>query len=75
LSPLPPRIDGVPRRGVASYNLRYEEKWVADFLEVYWEGKLGRPLAQWDVMSILIAAALENPNLDVPGELRRRLAR
>jgi len=72
--PRPPLVDGSPSRAVASWNLRHEDKRVLALLQSFWEAKLGRDLSHWDVIAILLAAAFENPRLDVPEQLRKRRA-
>lgn len=51
-------------------NLRYEEKADVDLLQAYWSRRRGRSLKQWDTFSVILSAALANPELDVPEELR-----
>jgi hypothetical protein len=70
-----PRTDGLPQRAVTCVNVRREEKAVFDHLVSWWRLECGEELTQWDAFSVLLAAALENPRLEAPRELRERHAR
>lgn len=63
-------IDGKPHRAVTSVNLRFEDKRKFDLMHAWWSLEQGVPLTQWDAVSILMAAALENPRLSLPADLR-----
>ncbi|HET6404175.1 MAG TPA: hypothetical protein VFH78_05970 [Candidatus Thermoplasmatota archaeon] len=66
-----PRLDGQPRRSLACVNMRHEEKALLDLLQAWWSARSTRPLTQADVMSLLLALALEHPRADVPPGLER----
>lgn len=61
-------------RGTASLNVRHEDKVVFDALQAWWSVERGRALPQWDAFSFLLAAALENPDVRLPEEVRRLAA-
>lgn len=67
-----PQVDGQPRRSLTCVNARFEDKAVFDLLVAWWRLQGQRSLTHWDAFSVLLDAALNDPGLDVPAELRRR---
>lgn len=66
-----PRVDGEPRRALASINVRRDEKRVFDLLHSWWSLRAESTLSQQDAASILFALALNNPDADLPADLQR----
>lgn len=64
-------LEEPPGRGTSSLNVRHEDKVVFDALQAWWSVEQGRALSQWDAFSVLLALALENPGVRLPGEVRR----
>lgn len=48
--------------------MRYHEKRKLDLIQAYWSARLGRALHQWDVISLLLALAVDNAVADLPRE-------
>lgn len=64
--PLGPRaqvelaFETAPLRKVATYQIRYEDKVVSDALQAWHLWRYGKRVTQWELYSIVLAAALEN---------------
>ena len=49
-----------PVRKVATLAVRYEDKEVSDALQAWYHVRFGRPVTQWELFSLVLAAALAN---------------
>lgn len=65
-----PRTDGEPTRNVSCINVRRDEKAAFDVLHAWLQLREGRSLAQWDVFSLVFAAAVRSGEFEVPPGLR-----
>lgn len=65
-------LEESPRRAVSSVNLRREDKFVFDALQAWLSMREARPVPQWDVFTLVLAAALENPSFEAAEAVRAR---
>lgn len=54
-------LDVFPRARTCMVALRREDKEVFDALQAWWHFRHGRRLTQWELFSLVLAEALENP--------------
>lgn len=55
------------RRGTACVNIRHEDKAVFDAIQLWASHRRARSLSQWEVFSLVLAAALGNKEEDLAG--------
>lgn len=58
-------LDESPRRAVTSTNVRHDDKAVLDRIQSWLKIRLNRDVKQWEMMSMVLAAALENSGADL----------
>lgn len=54
-------LDVFPQARLATVMLRREDKEVFDALQAWWHFRHGRRLTQWELFSLILAEALEDP--------------
>jgi hypothetical protein len=67
-----PALRHAPQRAVTSLNVEDDMKLVVDHMHTFWRLETGDDINQPDAVRILVLAALDNPRLRVPDELRER---